>query len=72
MHATDLQVKWWVTINEPNEVVHGYVERRYAPYLSLECFDADYIAIHTMLKAHARVYRIYEKEFKPQQQGTQN
>lgn len=70
MQATDLQVKWWVTINEPNEVVHGYVERRHAPYLSLECFDADYIAYHTMLKAHARVYRIYEKEFKPQQQGT--
>lgn len=68
----NLQVKWWTTINEPAEVVHGLVDRRYAPYLSLECLDGDYIAHHIMIKAHARAYRVYEKEFKAQQQGNES
>lgn len=51
-------------------MVHGFIERRYAPYLSLECFDADYIVGHNLLKAHAKAYRLYEKEFKPAQKGT--
>lgn len=52
-------------------MVHGFIERRYAPYLSLECFDADYIVGHTLLRAHAKAYRVYEKEFKPAQKGKQ-
>ncbi|KAK7601733.1 hypothetical protein V9T40_009174 [Parthenolecanium corni] len=63
------KVKLWTTFNEPTEMVHGFIERRYAPYLSLECFDADYIVGHNLLKAHAKAYRLYEKEFKPAQKG---
>lgn len=50
-------------------MVHGFIERRYAPYLSLECFDADYIVGHNFLRAHAKAYRVYEREFKPSQKG---
>lgn len=63
------QVKWWTTFNEPLEIVHGYVDCRYAPYLSLECFDADYIVGHNILKAHAKVYRMYREEFYLRQKG---
>ena len=31
---------------------------------------ADYICVHNALKAHARAYHIYDKEFRPQQNGT--
>lgn len=64
-----LQVKWWCTINEPLEMVHGYSTRRYAPYLALDEFGGDYIAGHNILKAHARAYHIYDKEFRYQQNG---
>ncbi|XP_065203717.1 myrosinase 1-like isoform X2 [Planococcus citri] len=63
------KVKWWTTFNEPLEIVHGYTDRRYAPYLSLECFDADYIVGHNILKAHAAVYRMYRESFYAQQNG---
>ncbi|XP_065212470.1 myrosinase 1-like [Planococcus citri] len=63
------KVKWWNTINEPLEIIHGYTERRYAPYLSLDEFGGDYMAGHTLLKAHARAYHVYDKEFRCAQQG---
>lgn len=31
--------------------------------------DADYLCNHNILKAHARAYHIYDKEFRAQQQG---
>ena len=65
-----VQVKWWTTFNEPLEIVHGYADCRYAPYLSLECFDADYIVGHNILKAHAAVYRVYREKFFDEQKGT--
>lgn len=64
-----MQVKWWCTINEPLEIVHGYSTRRYAPYLALDDFGGDYIAGHNILKAHARAYHVYDKEFRYQQNG---
>lgn len=30
---------------------------------------AEYLAAHTLLKAHARVYHIYDEEFRPAQRG---
>ncbi|XKL62729.1 hypothetical protein PGB90_002562 [Kerria lacca] len=63
------KVKWWNTINEPLEIVHGYSEKRYAPYLDLDAMSVDYIAGHTLLKAHARAYHVYDKEFRHIQKG---
>ncbi|CAH1392477.1 unnamed protein product [Nezara viridula] len=62
------QVKWWGTINEPKQIARGYSSHNYAPSLGLNGVG-DYIAGHNILKAHAKVYRMYEKEFKPTQKG---
>ncbi|CAH0774806.1 unnamed protein product [Bemisia tabaci] len=62
------QVKWWITINEPLEVVSGYSEKRYAPFLDLYGIG-DYLAGHTLLRAHAKAYRLYDNEFRAKQNG---
>lgn len=61
-------MKWWITINEPLEVVSGYSEKRYAPFLDLYGIG-DYLAGHTLLRAHAKAYRLYDNEFRAKQNG---
>lgn len=62
------QVKWWITINEPLDIVSGYSTTWFPPNVGMNGVG-DYIAGHNILKAHAKVYRMYEKEFKPIQKG---
>ncbi|XP_025421294.1 myrosinase 1-like [Sipha flava] len=62
------RVKWWITINEPMEVCQGYANKGYAPYLHLKN-TGYYLAAHTLLIAHGKVYRLYENMFKSQQKG---
>ncbi|XP_015368597.1 PREDICTED: myrosinase 1-like, partial [Diuraphis noxia] len=62
------RVKWWITINEPIEVSKGYAFKGYAPSLNLNN-TGFYLAAHTLLIAHGKVYRLYEDMFKPTQQG---
>lgn len=62
------RVKWWVTINEPGEVISGYGSEGYAPYFNYEG-TADYLAAHNLIKAHAKAYRLYDKEFRAKQNG---
>lgn len=65
-----MQVKWWNTINEPKEIACGYGMKRHAPNLKLEAYGGDYLAGHNVLKAHAKAYHIYDKEFRARQKGT--
>ncbi|CAI6360889.1 unnamed protein product [Macrosiphum euphorbiae] len=62
------RVKWWITINEPLEVSTGYAFNALAPYLHLNNAGY-YLAGHTQLIAHGKVYRLYEEVFKSTQQG---
>ena len=65
------QVKLWITFNEPAEFVRGYAntrEQRAAPGVQQPGI-ADYLAVPTVLHAHARVYHMYYKEFKKMQKG---
>ncbi|CAH1392278.1 unnamed protein product [Nezara viridula] len=62
------QVKWWITINEPSQVVSGYSSTTFPPNAGLHGVG-DYIATHNILKSHAKVYRMYDKEFRPTQKG---
>ncbi|KAJ9589712.1 hypothetical protein L9F63_017084, partial [Diploptera punctata] len=63
------KVKWWITINEPDHVCQGYAEGSlFAPGLSYAGVG-DYLAAHTILQAHARVYHLYDKEFRNAQKG---
>ena len=64
-----LQVKWWNTINEPISIILGYcAPLNMAPNILTPGYG-QYLAMHTILLAHARAYRLYEKEFKETQQG---
>lgn len=50
------------------QISKGYAHRIYAPYLQLNN-TGYYLAAHTLLIAHGKAYRLYEKMFKSQQQG---
>jgi len=63
-----MQVKWWITFNEPMETCKGYAYEGYAPYLRLNTTGL-YLAGHTQLVAHGKVYRMYEDAFKSEQKG---
>ncbi|XP_046382662.1 myrosinase 1 isoform X2 [Ischnura elegans] len=63
------RVKWWLTLNEP--WVHGnfgYGVGSYAPGVKLNGI-ANYLAGHTMLKAHTLAYEVYQQDFKASQKG---
>lgn len=63
------QVKWWITFNEPLEVCEsGYGVGTGAPGYGMSG-TADYLCGHTLLKAHARAYNIYDKKYRFSQQG---
>ncbi|XP_069695517.1 myrosinase 1-like isoform X2 [Periplaneta americana] len=56
-------VKWWFTINEPLSVA------KYYPMILDNTGWMDYFLAHNCLKAHARAYHIYDKEFRESQGG---
>ncbi|KDR12524.1 Lactase-phlorizin hydrolase [Zootermopsis nevadensis] len=66
------RVKWWITINEPTKAVEGYngnvTGSGYAPNVSLPGVGS-YLAGHTMLKAHARAYHLYNNKYREHQKG---
>ncbi|XP_069681381.1 myrosinase 1-like [Periplaneta americana] len=68
------RVRWWSTLNEPYTYSLGY--ERYqdedfiitAPRLNTSGVGM-YLAAHNMIKAHARVYHLYDKHFRATQRG---
>lgn len=63
------KVKYWITVNQPNTIcVDGYGDSVMAPGLSLKGIG-DYLCIKNVLLAHAKAYRLYEKEFKMKYKG---
>ncbi|KAK6184280.1 hypothetical protein SNE40_006780 [Patella caerulea] len=62
-------VKQWVTFNEPQQYAYlMYESGQLPPYHGNRTNDM-YKAMHNMIKAHARVYHMYQKDFKRRQQG---
>jgi beta-glucosidase/6-phospho-beta-glucosidase/beta-galactosidase len=62
-------VKLWITLNEPFVVAQqGYESGSMAPGLKGKG-DRIYTVGHTLIIAHAKAYRIYEKDFKADQKG---
>lgn len=62
-------VKYWITINEPLSICKGgYGSNEVAPGLNLNA-DGAYQCSYTLLKAHARAYRIYQNEFRSTYNG---
>ncbi|XP_050535529.1 myrosinase 1-like [Daktulosphaira vitifoliae] len=65
------KVKYWTTINEPRMISEGYGGRYpHAPQLGEKYSGiGDYMVIHNLILAHAKVYRLYEKYYKSEQDG---
>lgn len=57
-----LQVKYWITINDPHKISVGL------PGVDMREVDP-YIVGQNLIKAHARVYKLYQTEFKEAQKG---
>ncbi|XP_076227337.1 myrosinase 1 [Nomia melanderi] len=63
------KVKRFIPINEPCVICEmGYSKGLHAPGKKLHGIG-EYLCVHNVLKAHAKVYRIYQNEFKTTQQG---
>ena len=53
------------------EVVKGYEVREYAPALNLGS-PANYIVAHNILRAHGRIFRLYDQKYRSKQNGQLN
>lgn len=63
------KVKFFATLNEPMVFCpEGYGGLTKAPGINLHLY-AEYICMHNVLKAHAKVYHMYDEEFRPTQKG---
>ena len=64
-----MQVQLWITFNEPWIITHhGYGIGIFAPGI-VSPGEAIYEAGHTLLKAHAEVWHMYNDTFRAQQGG---
>ncbi len=64
-----LQVRYWITFNEPWVITHmSYGVGFMAPGLQ-DPGQGGYITGHVLLKAHAEAYYIYDEEFRETQNG---
>ncbi|XP_047111600.1 myrosinase 1-like [Schistocerca piceifrons] len=64
------RVKMWTTFNEPEVFTTGYASAEFqAPSQSTPGIG-DYLAAHTVIRAHGLVYRLYQEQFRAKQNGT--
>ena len=61
-----MQVKWWITINEPAVYSRGYTGTSFAPAIESQGIG-DYLAVHTFILAHAKTFHMYNQEFRASQ-----
>lgn len=63
------RVKDWITFNEPIQIcAAGYSGVDKAPALNMQGVGG-YICAHTLLKAHAKAYRLYDEQYRATQGG---
>ena len=64
-----LQVKWWLTFNEPWVVTYlGYGNGIFAPGVK-DSGNTDYLAAHTIIKSHAEAWHLYDEKYRQTQNG---
>ncbi|XP_032801046.2 lactase/phlorizin hydrolase isoform X1 [Petromyzon marinus] len=64
------RVRRWITFNEPWVVAWlGHGNGYHAPGLSAQPGRAPYVVAHTMIKAHARAWHDYDKNYRASQGG---
>ncbi|PSN35602.1 Myrosinase 1 [Blattella germanica] len=63
------RVKYWITFNEAKTFTEGYEsDSGHAPALDAAGYGK-YLSAHTVVRAHAKAYHLYDEEFRPTQQG---
>lgn len=66
------EVKHWMTFNEIQQICHeGYGNGEKAPAINSSGIG-DYLCGHTVIKAHAKTYRLYDRFFREKQGGRYN
>ncbi|XP_049766119.1 myrosinase 1-like [Schistocerca cancellata] len=63
------RVKWWITFNEPAVFANGYASVGFAPSQNASGIG-DYLSTHTVIKAHARVWHLYDEQYRATQNGS--
>nr|AJE75667.1 putative glycosyl hydrolase [Chrysomela lapponica] len=64
------EVKYWLTFNEPKQTCNqGYGTAQKAPLITSPGMG-EYLCTHNLLRAHAKAWRLYDEEFRQEQQGT--
>ncbi|CAD7089713.1 unnamed protein product [Hermetia illucens] len=63
------RVKWWMTFNEPTEYcLNGYGTGEEPPFVNATGIS-EYLCVDNTIKAHARAYHRYKKDFFKKQGG---
>jgi len=62
-------VKYWFTFNEPKTYCNGGYGYAYNPPRIPSEGLLEYVCAHNLLRAHARAYRVYDREFRNRQKG---
>ncbi|KAG7297323.1 hypothetical protein JYU34_019295 [Plutella xylostella] len=63
------KVKYWITINEPKQICYeGYGSTAKAPQLNMTGI-AEYICAKNVLLSHAKVYHLYDENYRYKQNG---
>ncbi|KAF2894139.1 hypothetical protein ILUMI_12035, partial [Ignelater luminosus] len=63
------RVKMWLTFNEPRQICYEGVGNNDKAPGSNSSGIGDYLCSHNLIKAHARAYHLYDKEFRHKQHG---
>ncbi|XP_047121620.1 myrosinase 1-like [Schistocerca piceifrons] len=63
------RVKWWITFNEPSVFTSGYSSVGYQAPSQNAPGIGNYLAAHTLIRAHGKVYRLYDQQFRATQNG---
>jgi beta-glucosidase/6-phospho-beta-glucosidase/beta-galactosidase len=64
-----IKVKQWITLNEPWVTsVQGHGLGDHAPGIQSPGI-MDYVAAHNQIRAHAKAYRLYHRDFAESQKG---
>ncbi|XP_049792492.1 lactase/phlorizin hydrolase-like [Schistocerca nitens] len=59
----------WLTFNEPYELLKGYATTGGQAPSQKAPGIGDYLAAHTVIRAHAMVYRLYDEQYRSTQNG---
>ncbi|XP_047004535.1 myrosinase 1-like [Schistocerca americana] len=60
------RVKWWITFNEPAYFSNAYASVGFAPSQNASGIGG-YLSTHTVIKAHARVWHLYDEQYRATQ-----